>query len=99
VCWELLQILNEDEPRLSFTGCHPIIYPVELPKWLPSPIVDKMTKQFQAHLGHELEVMVQGVGRRKHHTSHESESNISVASTTRDDSTNDVEIKEYLSRS
>jgi hypothetical protein len=89
VCWELLGILNEDEPRLSFRGCHSIVYPVELPKWLPSQIVDNLTERFQVHLRKELDFMVreferdEAVMRKKNHASHESESSISVASTTR----------------
>jgi hypothetical protein len=84
---------SENEPRLvSFPGCHPIIYPVELPEWLPHHIVEKMTDLFKAHLRMELTSMVKGVEesarvattQRKQHTSHQSESNISVASTNRD---------------
>jgi hypothetical protein len=105
VCWELLGILNEDEPSLSsFPGCHSIIYPVELPRWLPSGIVDRLTWQFQDYLRKELDIMVQGdeqrdaIVQRKHHASHESESNISVASTVRDDIGGGIEFKEYESR-
>jgi hypothetical protein len=107
VCWELLKILNDDGPQLSFPGCHPTIYPVELPEWLPPPIVDKMTGLFKGYLRRELNFMVQGVEekklrssqdaviQKKHHVSHESESNISVASTTRD-SDDDSVLKEWI---
>jgi hypothetical protein len=93
VCWELLNIIlndSDDEPRLvSFPGCHPIIYPVELPEWLPQHIVTKMTDLFKDHLRTELTSMLKGAEdgarttQRKQHTSHQSESNISVASTNR----------------
>jgi hypothetical protein len=105
VCWELLGILNnlEDASRpLSFPGCHPVVYPVELPAWLPPNIVDDMTGRFLGHLRRELNIMVQGVeqkdrnNQKKHHASHESESNISVASTTRDDSDEDPAFTEYF---
>jgi hypothetical protein len=109
VCWELLDILNEVEPRLTFPGCHSNIYPIELPAWIPTCVVDKITNRFQAHLQHELEIMVQrdydassmtrnpGLKQRKGHASHESESNISVASTNRDQSDDENEFKFYQS--
>ena len=95
VCWELLNIIlsdSENESRLvSFPGCHPIIYPVELPEWLPHHIVGQMTDSFRKHLREELTSMVKGAEesarvakQRKQHASHQSESNISVASTARD---------------
>ena len=105
VCWELLGILNnlKDDPRpLSFPGCHPIVYPVELPAWLPRSIVEDITERFRGHLRRELDIMVQGVeqkdriDQKKRHASHESESNISVASTTRDDSREDPAFTEYF---
>jgi len=104
VCWELLNIIwnnSGDETRLvSFPGCHSIIYPVELPEWLPDRIVKQMTRLFQDRLRVELMSMVRASGedseesaasttQRKQHTSHQSESNISVASTNRsNDDTN-----------
>jgi len=85
VCWELLSMLNEEKP-LKLRGHHSTIYPVELPQWLPSQIVDKMNALFQNHLRQEIEIMLQGAEegatiQRNRHVPHESESNISVAST------------------
>lgn len=84
VCWELLSMLNEENP-LKLRGHHSTIYPVELPQWLPSQIVDKMNALFQNHLRQEIEIMLQGAEegatKRNRHVTHESESNISVAST------------------
>jgi hypothetical protein len=86
VCWELLELLGRDQP-ISLRGRHSTIYPVELPKWLPPEIVDKMNERFQRHLGQEIRIMLkgaqqlEGVTTRNRHVSHESESNISVAST------------------
>lgn len=109
VCWTILGILNEDEPLLSFPGCHSTIYPVELPTWLPSHIEDEITKRFRELLRRELEIMVRGDEERKRgeeerkrrhtrgHASHESESNISVASTSRDDGREGIEFEEYES--
>jgi hypothetical protein len=82
VCWELLEILNEEKP-LSLRGRHSTIYPVELPKWLPPGIVDKMNKQFQKHLQREIKIMLERTEppiRQTRHVAHESESNISEAS-------------------
>jgi hypothetical protein len=59
VCWELLTILTEETP-LALRGCHSMIYPVELPKWLPSEVVDEMNERFQNHLRQEIEIMLQG---------------------------------------
>jgi hypothetical protein len=98
-----LGILNEDEPWLSFPGCHSIIYPVELPEWLPPPIVDKLTKQIQAHLRRELDIMVQGAeqkditGRKKTHAYHLSESGASEASTTSGDVGDGLEFSDFQS--
>ena len=99
VCWELLKFLNDDGPHLSLPGCHTAIYPVELPEWLPPLIVDKMTVLFKAYLQRELCHMTEKASvatiRKKHHVSHESESGISVASTTRD-SDDDSVLKEWV---
>lgn len=91
VCWELLGILSEDKFRLSYPGCHSIIYPVQLPEWLPSSIVEKLTEQFQIRLRCELDIMVRGVEqrneairRKKTHSYHLSESAASEASTNAD---------------
>lgn len=89
-----------DEKPLSLRGGHSTIYPVELPSWLSSEIVDKMNKRFQGYLREEIEIMLNGaeqpdsgqVTRRNRHVSHESESNISIASST--NSTNDLEDNE-----
>ena len=101
VCWTILGILNEDEPLLSFPGCHSTIYPVELPTWLPSHIEDEITKRFRDLLRQELEIMVRGEEEKKRrhtgHASHESESNISVASTSRGDGREGIEFEEYES--
>jgi hypothetical protein len=99
VCGELLAILNENGPQLSFPNCHSTIYPIELPSWLPDGIVEQLTAKFQQHLRNELTIMVKGnlnatKQTKKHHASHESESNISVASTNRDDDDDD-EYDEY----
>jgi hypothetical protein len=66
-----------------------MIYAVELPGWIPSNIVNQMNEHFQNSLRQEIEMMLQeaeqDVGpniRQKHHATHMSESNISVASTT-----------------
>lgn len=95
VCWDLLSLLNDNGPPLSsFPRCHHIVYPVELPGWLPISIVEEMIRLYDAHLRRELIIMVEDaedrdsrrdvVIQKKGHVSHESESNISVASTTRD---------------
>jgi hypothetical protein len=94
-------MLNQDEPRgrLSFPGCHSIIYPVELPEWVPSHITDRLTKHFQVYLRRELDIMVQrdaaNVQIKRGHASHESESNISVASTTGPEDDSGDEVEEY----
>jgi hypothetical protein len=92
VCWELFKLLGLEE-SLSLRGSHSTIYPVELPSWLPSEIVEEMYKLFLNHLRQEIEIMLEGdsadpdseqpvqVTQRKGHASHESESNISIAST------------------
>ena len=59
VCWELLALLGDEKP-LSLRGSHSTIYPVELPKWLPPEIVDKMDKRFLNHLREEIEIMLNG---------------------------------------
>jgi hypothetical protein len=68
-------------------GCHSIIYPVQLPAWLPADIVEKMIMRFQIHLRRELNVMMTtsqlptpSVSFPKGHRHAESESNISIAS-------------------
>lgn len=86
VCWELLAILGKENPLL-LRGRHSTIYAVELPKWLPSEIVDEMNERFQIYLRREIKIMLDGAKQkadfqvRHRHTTHESESNISVAST------------------
>ena len=86
VCWELLAILNEDKP-LSLRGCHPMIYAVELPKWLPSEIVDEMNERFQNYLQQELDIMVRGAANSEQgvfqqnpsrHTTHESQTLVNI---------------------
>jgi hypothetical protein len=78
------------EGRRSLRGRHSVIYPVELPTWIPSGIVEKLTERFQNHLRQEIEIMLQAAEKKttlrkgiqeNRHVSHESESNISVAST------------------
>jgi len=96
VCWDLLAILGEGKQQLSLRGRHFKVYGVELPKCLPVDIVDRIYKQYQQHLRQEIEIMlrdderggsgVAGVSSsssqfRRGHVTHESESNISVAST------------------
>lgn len=88
--------MSEDKP-LSLRGHHPTIYAVELPKWLPSEIVDKMNERFQNYLRQEMDIMVQGAAdseqaviRRNRHATHESESNISV-----DSSKYSVQLEDY----
>lgn len=101
MCWELFGIFNEgneDESQLSFPGCHLIIYPVKLTDWLPTPIVDAITKKSKTDLKKVLEIIVAGAKSKKHHASHQSESNISVASTNRDGDDDD-EFKGYDSES
>jgi len=82
VCWKLLAILGqENENPLSVRGCHSTIYPVTLPQWLPDHVVEQMDKEFRTHLGEELSIMLRAAGRKRAgHAPHESESNISVAS-------------------
>lgn len=81
VCWELLMILCKENP-LSIRGSHSVISPVILPKWLPDDIVAEMYKRFLHHLGEELDIMLRHQGaKRSRHALHESESNISTAST------------------
>jgi hypothetical protein len=68
------------------------MYPVELPIWLPEGIVDELRTRFLNRLREEIKIMLKGAERslldwswmphRRRHASHESESNISVASTT-----------------
>lgn len=87
VCWELLEILRKDSENalpLLLRGHHSTIYPVELPKWLPDEIVVEMNERFQKHLRQEIEIMLLGAEQRarSRHVTHESESNISVASST-----------------
>ena len=66
-------------------GRHSTIYPVELPRWIPSTIVDELDERFRKHLRQEIETMLAAAAaadtRRNRHAAHESESNISVAST------------------
>ena len=84
VCWELLNIINGEGQELSLRGYHSVIYPVELPLWLPSRIVDKLTERFKDHLRMEVQIMLEGAkgtAQKSRHSTHESESNISVAST------------------
>ena len=79
---------EELEEPFSLRGHHSIIYPIELPKWLPLATVDKMHERFKSHLRKEVEIMVRGIGKgpgadipRNRHVTHQSESAISVAST------------------
>jgi hypothetical protein len=86
VCWELLALLGDEKP-LSLRGGHSTVYPVELPNWLPPEFVDKLYKLFLNHLREEIVIMLNAaereqVTRQNRHATHESESNISIASTT-----------------
>jgi hypothetical protein len=93
ICWELLDILGDERPSLR--GSHSTIYPVELPGWIPPEIVEELEKRLQKHLHDEIEIMLSGVAeqpatiRRNRHATHESESNISIASSAH--STHDFE--------
>jgi hypothetical protein len=74
--------------EILLRGSHSTIYPVELPNWVPPDIVQKMDTQFRNHLREEMRIMLKGAeesrrpARRNHHVTHQSESNLSVASST-----------------
>lgn len=88
VCWELLELSRDQTLGPFLRGAHSTIYPVVLPEWLLPTIVEEMKKRFLIHLRDEVEIMLshdgaeQQVTRQNRHVTHESESNISVASST-----------------
>jgi len=82
------QLVKEKQhPTISFPSCHSTIYPVELPSWIPPEKVEQLIEHFRGLLQKELEIMMEGGNKavKKGHVPHESESNISVGSSNRDD--------------
>lgn len=88
-CWELMQVLKTNyDRRFMVRGFHTTVYPVQLPSWLPKHVVDQMVTRFEAHLRLALSLLLESKSLetvRKTHRTRESESNISVASTTTDE--------------
>jgi uncharacterized protein YktA (UPF0223 family) len=87
-CWQLLQILGKsDRPSTLFTVCgyYSVLYPIEMPVWLPEEVISKLIKFFQPMLVNLLKSMDIGHFHayekfKKVHRSQESESNISEMS-------------------
>jgi len=86
VCWQLFASFGSQK---SLRGSHSTMYPVELPIWVPEGVVEEMRERFLIHLRDEISIMLKGAEQRRsalvwtpsrRHASHESESNISVAS-------------------
>lgn len=52
VCWELIAVLNETNPKVKFAvrAHHSNIYPVCLPPWLPDDVLEKMIHRFKKDL-------------------------------------------------
>lgn len=90
-CWELLRILKDNyDKQFTVRGFHTTVYPVQLPSWLPEGIVDEMVVRFKFHLRIALSLLaesksMEAVRRNPGHRTRESQSNISVASTTMDE--------------
>lgn len=50
-CSELLAILSgDDNYSFAIGGCHSKIFPVQLPPWLPVPVLQAMVARFKGHL-------------------------------------------------
>lgn len=49
-CWELLHILRDDTNNFNVRGHHTMVYPFELPQWLPRNTVEKMVDRFESIL-------------------------------------------------
>jgi hypothetical protein len=52
-CSELLAILSDDDDSNNgfvVHGCHITVLPMELPSWLPVPVLQAMVARFKGHL-------------------------------------------------
>jgi hypothetical protein len=84
----LEKVVTADSSSSMFTGplgYHHVPYPVELPSWLPQPVMDEMLQFFRpilVDLLNTMESVVLFAYQGKAHNSQESELNISTASTT-----------------
>lgn len=50
-CWELLDVLDDDgNGDFGICGHHDTVFPVELPSWLPVPVLRQMVTRFKGRL-------------------------------------------------
>jgi hypothetical protein len=84
-CWDIMEALrtNGNSDVFKVRSCHPTVYPVELPVWLP-----KEVQKFRGYLVEQLQIMdlknyLRGPGPflgHRHTYSIESDSGLSIAS-------------------
>jgi hypothetical protein len=66
-CWELLRNLRDSEENLWVLGHHSTLFPVELPDWLPTEVLQKMALQFRKYLS---DILQQLSGQKGVHLQH-----------------------------
>jgi hypothetical protein len=97
-CWDLMYILRGSEKdHFLVRSCHSMVYPVELPPWLPKDVCQEMVSRFHKHLVAQLQIMTvadtvsKAMDHKKEHChlitdSVDSNSNLSIASDASDHS-------------
>ena len=66
-CWGLLDIMDGLSIRFDVHGGHPTIYPVDLPSWLLSGVVEKAVARFEEILQQEITNMMIDKMEKKSH--------------------------------
>jgi hypothetical protein len=61
VCWDLLRFMRGHRKTLQVRGRHPIISPVELPPWIPKPLLILMVQVYAGYLNEQLRFMVDNI--------------------------------------
>ena len=88
-----MDVLSGGSDDLNVRGCHPTVFPVQLPSWLPRNIMENMVAKFENRLLQEITSMKHeprtAKGSHSRHPSKQSISGLSIAS---DDSDSSVEI-------
>jgi hypothetical protein len=88
VCWDFFDILNGDDEdvRLEVCGRHDLLFMLHLPRWTPREILEKMIKHYRGYLRDELLQLRPNTIPTPGHKHSMSDSALSHASDSSDDS-------------